>query len=253
MKRNDDFWSIFLGGPSSELIGAFALGLLVVGIGSNLLYDLLIEPGVEWRGVIGPLLAMVVCTGSAYLLFQRAQELRRGVEVEVDESRLAPAHAGLIWLFGPGPFDHLLAALRHHRDGGGATDCWLVMDDSASVQGTFARLVEAVADWAPTVDLHPVYLRELDAEAAYSAVRDITVRESEEADLTPGDVIADITGGLKPLTAGMVLAALAGNTDMEYVESDRDEEGQVIPGSQRVVLLDLSFSLSREGPGDREA
>jgi hypothetical protein len=253
MKRQSEFWEIFLGGPSSELIGAFALGLLVVGIGSNLVYDLLLAPSLDGRAAVGPLLAMAACTGAAYLLYRRAREGRPPVDVVVDESRLAPPHAGLVWLLGPGPFDHLLAALRHHREGGGAGDCWLVMDESKAVQQAFGRLVDAVADWTPPVDLHPVYLRELDARSAYAAVRDVMTREADEAGLASGEVIADITGGLKPMTAGMVLAALATDAPLEYVESERDEKGRYIEDSQRVVLLDLGLAASREARGPKGA
>ena len=64
--------------------------------------------------------------------------------------------------------------------------------------------------------------------------------------MTPDQVIADITGGTKPLTAGMVLAALTVGGALEYVESERDAEGRPIEDTQRVVLMDTAFYVTRE-------
>jgi hypothetical protein len=95
-----------------------------------------------------------------------------------------------------------------------------------------------------TTRLYPVYLRRLDAQSTYRAVREIFEREVAEVGLTADDVIADITSGTKPLTAGMVLAALTCGGALEYVQSQRDAGGRVIDGTQQVVLLDMDFYLT---------
>ena len=67
MKRRAEFLDAFLrgAGPSPELLGAFALGLLVVGLMANLAYNLLTAPAeglpVAWR----PVFAILCCTGLA--------------------------------------------------------------------------------------------------------------------------------------------------------------------------------------------
>lgn len=162
----------------------------------------------------------------------------------MDESRQAPAHAGLVWLFGPN-YDHLLTALRHHQAGGGGQHCWLVMQDIPEMHAAFQRCTAALVEAELTTRLYPVYLSQLDARAAYRAVRDILERETEEAGLRKADVIADITSGTKPLTAGLVLAALTGGVEMEYIHSQRDETGQVIAGTQQVILLDMDFYVAQ--------
>ena len=233
-------------GPSLELLGAFALGLLVVGLLGDLTYDLLTAPAdslsIAWR----PVAAAAVFTGLAYLLYRRDRRHGRAVRATVDESRLAPPHAGLIWLFGPGPFEHLLSALDHHRKDGGATHCWLVMQDIKPVREAFARLSQQLLEQEVETQLHLSYIKELDVQAAYQAVRAIFQREAAEIGLHPGQVIADITGGTKPLTAGMVLAALTTGGAMEYVESERDAEGRPIPSTLHVVLVDTTFYVARE-------
>ncbi len=249
MKRRAEFLDVLLrgAGPSPELLVAFALGLLVVSLLGDVTYDLLTAPAdnlaVAWR----PVAAAVVLTALAYLLYRRDRQRRRALQAEVDESRLAPPHPGLVWLFGPGPFEHLLSALAHHREGGGATHCWLVMQDIGPVRETFNQLSHQLLEQGITTQLHPFYIQQPDVEATYQAVRAIFEREAAEEGLQSDQIIADITGGTKPMTAGMVLAALTTGGDVEYVESKRDAEGQVIPGTQQVVLMDTTFYVTREG------
>jgi len=244
LKRRVGFAGAFLGVPSSELFGAFALGLLVAGIAGNLVYDLL--TGRSFRSIefVAPVLAMALFTGLAYLLYGLAYRLPK-VGLVIDEGGSPAAHAGIIWLFGPGSYDHLLFALQHHRDGGGGVHCWLVMQNIVAVKETFGRLAADIAELTPPVSMHPFYIDELDADATYRAVHDILTRESAEEGLQPGQVVSDITGGTKPMTTGMALAALAQDTAIEYVETERDAAGKPIPGTERVVLLDLDFEVSR--------
>jgi hypothetical protein len=249
MKRPTEFWDVLLrgSGPSPELLGAFGLGLLVVGLVGNLVYDLLIAPAenlpVAWR----PVVASVLLTGLAYLLYRRDRQQVRAVRATVDESRLAPAHAGLIWLFGPGQFEHLLFALEHHREGGGAAHCWLVMQQGIpAVRERFGQLSRRLAEGGVTAQLHPVYVEQPDVQASYEAVRAVFEREAAEEGLAPEEVIADVTGGTKPMTAGMVLATLTTGRALEYVESERDTEGHPIPDTLRVVLTDTTFYVERE-------
>jgi len=248
MKRQAEFIDALLrgAGPSPELLGAFVLGLLVVELVGNAIYDLLAAPmgnlSIIWR----PLLIAAVLVSLAYALFRRDRQRGAGIKVRVDKSRLAPPHAGLIWLLGPGPFDHLLFALRHHHKGGGGAHCWLVMQDVELVRETFGQLSQRLlAEGMPT-RLHPVYIPQLDVEAAYGAVRSALEREAAEEGLEPGNVIADITGGTKPLTAGMLLAALTTGCAMEYVESERDARGEPLPDTLRVVLVDTKFYLAED-------
>ena len=71
-------------------------------------------------------------------------------------------------------------------------------------------------------------------------------REAAEEGMKPGDVIADITSGTKPLTAGMVLAALIDGRALEYVETERDEHGKPIFDTALVVLVDTKFYVGQE-------
>ena len=248
MRRQAKFLDALLrgAGPSLELLGAFALGLLVVGLLGDVIYDLLTAPAdslsIAWR----PVIAALILTGLAYLLYRRDQRRGRAVRAVVDESRLAPPHPGLIWLFGPGRFEHLLFALEHHRQGGGATHCWLVMQNIEPVREALNQLSQQLLEQGVTTQLHPIYIQQLDVQAAYQAVRAVFEREAAEEGIGAGEIIADVTGGTKPLTAGMVLAALTCGGALEYVESKRDAEGRPIPGTLSVVLVDTTFYVAKE-------
>ena len=93
--------------------------------------------------------------------------------------------------------------------------------------------------------LHPCYLTNLDAASAYSEVSAIFATRARAEGLQREDVIADITSGLKPLAAGMIVAALGVGGAIEYVESVRDIHGEPVHGKLRVVLVDMTFYLSR--------
>jgi hypothetical protein len=249
MRRRAEFLDVLLrgAGPSPELLGAFALGLLVVAVVGDQVYDLLIAPErslpVVWRTVV----AAGVLIGLAYLLYRRDRRRRPAVRAVVDESRLVPPHAGLVWLFGPGQFQHLLFALAHHRRGGGAAHCWLVMQEGVTpVRERFGELSQRLTEDGVATRLHPVYVARPDTQAVYEAVRAVFEREAVEEGLAPDRVVADITGGTKPMTAGMVLAALTTGSTLEYVESERDDQGQPIPGTLYVALVDTTFHVAKE-------
>jgi len=250
MRRRAEFLDVLLrgAGPSPELLGAFGLGLLVVGLLGDVIYSLLTAPADTLSTAWRPGAAVLLLTGLAYLLYWQDRRRGRTVRAAVDESRLAPPHAGLIWLFGPGPFEHLIFALNHHRAGGGGGHCWLVMqEDFPPVMTKFGELSQRLAEEGVATQVHPVYVKQPDVQAAYRAVRAVFEREAAEEGLSPDQVIADITGGTKPLTAGMVLAAITTGGALEYVESERDEQGRPIPGTLRVVGVDAAFYLAREG------
>lgn len=247
--RRPGFLDVFLRGEglSFLLVGAFVLGLIVIGVISNLAYDVLISPGDVGPTLLIPLIASVVITLLAYGLYKLDARRQPRIEVTVDESRLAQAMPGLIWLLGPGFPHHLTFALSHHRKGGGGEQCWLIMQkDVEQVERAFLELDEYLLAEKLDVRLHRLYIDKPDAEDTYRAARAIWDREALEQGLQPEMVIGDITGGTKPMTAGLVLAAIAADRVLEYVESDRDHQGRPVEGSERVVLADIGFYLTRE-------
>ena len=248
--RRTNFLQAFLieAGPSPQLLSAFLLGLLVIGVAGNFVYALVTTPQqvtpIWWQ----PALAIAAGTALAYLLYWTDQRAGRKVTITFDEGSAPPGHKGLVWLLGPGNFDHLLLALRHHHERGGVQHCWLLMQgDSTPVKETYAEVTKTVDPLFRTLQLHPVYLPQPDVQHTYEAVRSIYAREALEAGLNGDEVIADITGGYKPMTAGMMLGVLAtGRTMLEYVASKYEADGKRIEGSEHVVWVDVNFFRSQE-------
>jgi hypothetical protein len=118
------------------------------------------------------------------------------------------------------------------------------MQNIQAVKKNYSEFLKHLNEKGLNTQVHPVYITQPEAGEAYHAVRKILEEEAPKMGLKPEDVIADITGGLKPLTAGMILAALTVGCDLEYVETERTPEGEPIPGTLRVVVIDLNFYLS---------
>jgi hypothetical protein len=273
-------------GPSRLQLAAYALGVLASGILGEFLYqfltDVLPATGILMRGALslllmgalppvsvplgmfflaqalvetvqllsaGQLIALAAILAlylAGYVLYRLDQRQARSAHTTFDESRLAPPHQGVIWIFGPGSFDHLLFALRHHVEGGGGQHCWLIMQkENRAVEAQFVDLERRLQEEGLPTILHPERIQDVDAQSAYRAVRSIYEEKATKAGVPADQLIADITGGLKPLTAGMVLAAMTTGLKLEYVESERDIHGEPRP-NLHVVLLDTHFYLQRE-------
>jgi hypothetical protein len=246
MKRLTRFWTVLLGAPSSKVLFAFAIGVLVIALLGNLCYDALMGEvsRARWPYALRTLIVGGVSVGLAYLWYCRVYQ-RLEINVDVDESRIAPQRRGLIWLFGPN-YKHLFTTLKHHQHENGPEHCWLILEDTPLIQ----EKRQAFEQQARALDLptafHPITIRRLDVQSTYRAVRSIVAQQLPEYQLEISDIIADITSGTKPMSAGMVLAALTEGIEMEYVESKHDEGGKPIEGSQTVVLLGMDFYLAEE-------
>lgn len=235
--------------PTWELIGVFCLGVLFLSVASNWIYDVAQSPEdlltTQWLGV---LVALVVMLGLAYWLYQRDRRKlmeRLLIEATFTESATASPHRGLIWILSPGSVDHPTFAIAHHygREAPHTLEhCWLVMTKGdRRVEEAKQALEQGLQGLGIAVELHSIEVPRPDVESTYRAVDDIYQAALADKGLEPKEVIADITGGLKPMTTGMALACLLRNLGLEYVETDRDELGQPINGTQRVVIVDVDF------------
>ena len=170
----------------------------------------------------------------------------------------SPPHKGLIWLLGPGHFDHLMIAIRHHYSRGkrevGLEHCWLIMVEDSYVEKTLKAIRKEISNESFDIEVHPIHIQEPTLEAVYCAVESVYLVEGSKCGLRPHDIVADITGGLKTMTAGMLLACLPFGRHVEYVTSKRDAEGNPIAGTQQVILLNPDIiSLRQDGGIFKEA
>ena len=82
-------------------------------------------------------------------------------------------------------------------------------------------------------------------QATYDTAVRIFDSEAPAAGLQPHEIVADISGGTKPMTAGMTLARLARDRDMQFMKRLRDAAGCVLPGGMaEPVRVDTTFFLS---------
>ena len=93
-----------------------------------------------------------------------------------------------------------------------------------------AQQLHEIYDQKGQLEVHYGDKYEVDEDqikSTYQKVVTIINQEAPEKGLTTSDLIADITGGLKPMSVGMALL-LARQCDMQYMKSLRDISGELV-------------------------
>jgi hypothetical protein len=237
-----------------------------------------------------PLVGGLTLVAIAYLFFRLAPRWR-GLAFHLSEEGATRPHGGLIWLLAPGQLDHLLAAIAFHRREATLRHCWLLMqtvnpgvmanlgvlqreldeagtpflltqsDDPQEVNKQVQNKRGALLPGAPPVlVLHQVDLRTVTTRETRDKVL-LVKKQASRWGLRPEEALPDITSGFKPMSAGMLLAALTQDGVVEYVEAPRNEKGE--PGrppkeadkaalvafrqSLNITLVDAELYLTTEG------
>jgi len=205
--------------PALFLIGSLALAIL-----GNAVYELL-------TGVFGatPQFLIALIAGATLIFafvvvgFQRAlRALRRQSATKVDPDRQAPPHAGLILPISANPQAADAEILAWHQQGATLRHCWLLASPSVASSERFRDLKQALLE--RNVNPHVVLLDDvLRADQVYLKVREAINEAAPVRDAWP--LIADITGGTKVMTAGMLLACLDAGVPVQYWVAPRDRRG----------------------------
>jgi hypothetical protein len=233
-------------GASPWLMGAFILGVIAVGVLSNFVFSAVYEPSavtVEGAARVG--LAVLVCVLAGYLAYRI--DLSRAWQAHqwgprYHEHRARP-HAGLIWLLSPHDIDFPLTTILYHHEAAGGPirqHCWVLVTSTA--RPAYEQLAARIDELHLEVTLHPVALEAETLEATSLAVERIYQAEAAQVGLRAEQIIADMTGGLKPMTAGLVLVCVTYGYALEYIESQHDAEGRVIKGTQVPVKVDVDLT-----------
>lgn len=237
-------------GESIWLLAVFLFGALALGIISNFLFNLALAPEtVSLCGVVRTGALALLLVGLAFLSWR--MDFRRAwtplaVHTNITE-HLAPVHAGLVLLLGPGGVPLAMQALKHHSPANEPvqlTHCWALVTPTARDSGVFGALKERMAELGYTVVLHEVPLSGDTAREAYRGTELVYTELAIHHDigLRPEQIICDITGGTKQMTTGMVVACMPRGWAIEYILTDRDPiTGAFIDGTQRAVVVDLDF------------
>jgi hypothetical protein len=239
-------------GESSWLIVAFLLGLIALGVLSNLAYGLLADAGsLSLAAIARTLVAVAALIGVAFLAYRIDLHLGWrpvGVSAAFREHK-ASRHAGLVWLLSLGSLELPLVAIRHHvngDDGEALRHCWVLLTPAVRQASVFQQFQERVEELGYDVRLHPVDLHAETAEETCQAVSQIYSKDARmsDIDLRPKQIIVDITGGNKPMSVGVVMACLPNDWPLEYIVSQRNPiSGDYEAGTQEVVLLNVNFAI----------
>jgi hypothetical protein len=214
----------------------FLVGTAALTVAITVVYDTIKERS----GLVGAwiLAVCLLAVAMATVMYQLVH--RRAVgRVVISEERPEPRE-GLIVLVSPGPRT-APASIEHHCEPGRLLALWLI----ASVESlpTARGLADEYRDRVEEIRLGKDYLVDPDQmQDTYAVVERIFQEEAPALGLSAEQVIADITGGMKPMTAGMALACLAQGRDMQYMKALHDKRGDPIRDTPpQAVKIDTTF------------
>lgn len=220
----------------------FLLGTFDVALVIQFIIDWSNEPG-RWQGnhtvMVYGLIVTLFALGvlwvqqrpkRVYLLEEQKPRKRRGLIILVSEHKAAAPDA-----------------INYHLDE--LTHCWLIATNASA---TVAATLEA--DFASTgIDIKqgtPYRVLHDDYQSTYRLVSHILLEEAPAAQLGAVDIIADITGGTKPMTSGMVMACMAAQCPMQYMVTEKDAQGRAKEGA---VALPIRLATTFVPPKERDS
>jgi len=239
----------------------FVAGIILFAVLGNAVYAL-VENWLETPLAI--LLFSIVVLGLLLLLFQA---VRRYLRPTLDANLNTHPRRGLVALVSHGKLEEsaALAAIRYHyrgekdeRPSPTLRHCWLITSPYETprpgaqpprpgYQTAWQNANDLKAMFAGQIDMHVVEIDPNNAEDVYEKVA-MALRAAERLRLPRSEVTADYTGGNKPMSAGMALAAATLGFGLEYMDArQHDEQGRAVPsGGSDPVTLDLQYVIGRE-------
>lgn len=215
------FWrqiSRFFGQNASNgrFVGAFVFGSVAVGVVGSAIFELVIEWGGRsfqtlWLTVALPLV-IIVLVGFVFASFANR---RRSATTPDQDDEEVPPYPVLILFVSPGENKSHTPAIDYHAQSGKLRDCYLIYTNEESREN--AEEVQAqFADSVPRFDP-----RRLDdatsVRAAFEFVR-ATIDHAGIDGTTTDEILVDITGGTKMMTAGAVLACADRRVAIQYID-----------------------------------
>jgi len=108
-------------------------------------------------------------------------------------------------------------AIEYHKET--LQCCWLI--STPEMKQRAEQLKDQYKEAIAHVIIRPIADR-YDTRGCYELTRDIYHQEAPRLGIEPGEVMADITGGTKPMTMGMILACLEEEFPVEHVPTEYD-------------------------------
>lgn len=225
MKRITRWWETYIIKPMTMTMAeaswfGFVLSALLLASAVNIGTSLLLS----WTGPGWTLLSLLLAAAGTlvfanyYFHYQRRRLIEEGKRV-FGEREGPKRREGLIVMVTLAPtarkaIEYHLPVLKH---------LWLITTPEMRKAANELRThVERQGGHGHVLELDQEY----DANRCYALVRSVYEHGAIEAGLAPSDVIADMTGGTKPMTAGMVLACIDMNAALEHVPTKFTGAGQ---------------------------
>jgi len=191
------------------------ISTVLVTLTISLLYDWLKETGglsaaAVLIAIMGSITLVVVYT---YAIVTGRR--RSGMAARVSDKPKPPRCKGLIVMVSTPEIAR--EAIEYHKEM--LRCCWLIVTPETKPRAE--ALKEQYEDVIPYVIIRPIANR-YDTRGCYELVRDIYHQEGPRLGVEPGEMMADITGGTKPMTMGMILASLEGELPVEHIPTEFD-------------------------------
>lgn len=232
-------WIIVFFDPN-ESVTLFLIGTSALTIFLAILYDSIKEKfGLfgAWGFALILLLIVIGVIASQYILRRKRP---KSVVVAENTPR---QKKGLILLLSP-YIGSSIPAIEYHLPKVQAL--WLVSTPKSA--GIATKLNEQYKDKVKIIHWGENY--EVDADepkSTFDIVKSILLSAPREYIFVP-QIIADITGGTKPMSVGMTLACLAYGVDIQYMKAPRDALGRVDQDAQPLpIQIDINVS-AQGGP-----
>lgn len=198
----------------------FVLSALLLASAVNIGTSLLLS----WTGPGWTVLSLLLAAASTlvfanYYFHYRRKRLLEDWKRVFGEREGPKRREGLIVMVTPAPtakkaLEYHLPVLKH---------LWLITTpEMRNAANELRSHIERHGGHGHMLDLNQEY----DANQCYALVRSVYEHGAFEAGLASSDVIADMTGGTKPMTAGMVLACIDMNAALEHVPTKFTGAGQ---------------------------
>lgn len=204
-------------------IVAAAVGQAIVSLFQDTIKSLL--KGIFGDTPTGLVYLLIVLGVTALILFLLDRALKPKPKDLVPPDSKPPKMKGLILLVGKGlqgkPAQEQSAhvAIEYHLKNPagrlGLRDCWLIASEDSY---TYAlELKEEFEKRGIEMHLNKVADPYYDVNDTYGVVSKIYDEDLSKAKLAENEVIADFTGGTKPMSLGMAMACLPNNRAMQYM------------------------------------
>ncbi len=231
--------------PLLFLIGSLALAVL-----GNAAYELLTTtfgatPEFLIVLIVGAILVFAFVAQGFRRLLRALDARRAAVRNTVAPDQRAEPHAGLILPVSLNVQAAETAIIAWHQRGSRLRHCWLLVSPEVERNPKYGDLKQRLLEGNTTV--HVVSVGDsIQADQIYARVGAAIAEARRFPDASP--LIADITGGTKPMTAGTLLACLAADVAVQYWTVPRDERGDPLRATEGCAMkVVVQTRIEKEG------